>query len=364
MAFILYPSFPNAEAKQTLDQPAIFPSKALTQTFELTNILPNHIAISPDKRLFIIPFLHTTPTLQLATLNNQNQLVPYPDLQWNTYRPNQNHSAFIQLTGMTLEDDRFLWVLDNGIMNTGHADPSNRAKLIKIDLIRNKIIYIYVIPHDVIKKKTFLNTIVVHRNYVYLADKGEPAIIVVNLKTNQARRLLENSSTLYSRRPIIVNNILVRSNSDENSQYNINQLALSPNGKTLYYQAMSGPLYRIDTNVLNDTTYTATELNEAMTLWLDTPTSGGITCGPDGSLYFNDIATNSIYRFTTQRILTKLIMDPRLKWSTYPFITKENILYVATLPFNPATTFISKKPTSVFPAIYVYKLNLSTILSP
>ncbi|MDI2090002.1 L-dopachrome tautomerase-related protein [Commensalibacter oyaizuii] len=354
-------SLTMVQAKQKLDQPALLAADALKPVAEVKEYIPDYIAVGDDGRLFAeFSRYNTNIGPALAIIQHDNSIIPYPGGTWNEWNKSaQNRdpaNSFIGLDGMTMTQDEKLWVLDSGIDKTSNTMVKNGAKIVEIDTKTNKVVKTHPIPSSVLRDKTILNAIAVYNNHAYIADRGAPALIIFELNTGQARRVLENSSTLYSRNAIVVDGQTLRPSLDQNSRFNVNQLAISPDGKRLYYQAVSGPLYRIDTMYLNDPTYSEAELNEAMMLWFKTPSSGGIVCGPDGTLYFDDIATNSVYRFTTGRILNKLITDPRLKWPGHPFVTKNNVLYIPTTQLNQTKLFNKQDHSTIQWPLPIYSL--------
>lgn len=329
-----------AFAKQKLDQPPILTAQSMTQVAKIQNYTATYIAVDKTGRIFAAFKNHNRDAgPALALIDKNGSVTPYPGGSWNEWNKGSSSvqpnpaTAFIGLSGMTLTPDGNLWILDSGIEKTGSPAIINGVKIIQINTGTNQIVKTYPIPASAMHAKSILNAIAIYGNHAYLADSGQPALIVLDLKTGEARRILENSFTLYSRKAIIINHQLIRPDSDMNSQFSVNQLAISPDGKSLYYQAVSGPLFRLDTMFLNDPTYTLAELNEAMIQWIDTPPSGGIACDQQGNLYFTDIATGSIYRFTTGRILTKLITDPRLQEPGHPFALNQNHLYIPVIHF-------------------------------
>lgn len=340
----------HAWAGSPLDQPPILTASALHDVAKFNKEIPDHIAISKDGRMFVLfPHYVENTTLSLAIRNSDNSLQPYPDATWNQQNSNKTDKKnyFFAPTSMTITSDEFLWVLDSGVKQLGSSANYDHVKLIKIDLKTNQVAKIFNIDRTVLTSKSLLTAISIHGNHAYIADAGAPALIVMNLETGSGRRVLENSATLYARQAVIVDGKIIKPASDNSvlpnttqealfSLLNVNQLAISPDGRWLYYQTASGPLYRIDTYLLNDASLTPVELSEGMTLWYKTRSAGGIACGPDGSLYITDIATNSIYRFTTGRILTKLITDKRLQWPSHPFVSNKNILYIPATQLDKA----------------------------
>lgn len=355
----------KAVAKQKLDQPALLPSSALHVITNNSHYHPDYIAIDHNNRIFVQFFNdHKNSGPSLAILNPDQSITPYPGGKWNEWNTSSSSdpaNSFVGLSGMTLTPDGYLWLMDNGIDKTGTVPHKNSIKIIKIDLKTNQVIKTYPVPQSVILPKSIFNALAIHDHYAYFADKGAPSLIVMDLNTNQARRVLNNSSSLYSRQPIIINHQLIRPSSDQNSFFNVNQIAITPDGKRIYYQAVSGPLYRIDTMYLNDPTYSQSELNEAMILWLETPSSGGIACDDDGNLYFTDLTSNSIYRFTTGRILNKIVMDPSLQGSAHPFVLQNKTLYTPINPFIDRSILNQNKQSITQAPLTIYKVALPPI---
>lgn len=346
-----------AYSKQKLDQPALLSSDALKEVAAINKYLPDYIVVDDNKRMIAeFPRFINEQGLSLAVVKSDNTLVPYPNQQWNTINTQDPSNNFVGLAGMTLTPDGNLWVLDSGISKIGETTMKKAAKIVKIDTKTDQVVKTYPIPENVILDQTALNAIAVYKNYIYLADRGAPAIIIFDLNTGKARRLLENSPSLYSRQAVIANNKIIKPNSDKASHFNVNQIAISPDGRRLYYQSVSGPLYRIDTMYLKDATYSPAELNEAMMIWFKTPSSGGIVCGPDGTIYIDDIATNSIYRFTTGRILNKLITDERLKWPAHPYVDKNNQLYVPTIQLDHTKLLDKQDHSTIEWPLKIYSL--------
>lgn len=359
---VVFVFFDKGMAKQKLDQPSLLPSNALQSVATVNQYIPNYIAVDTEKRIFVQFFNYNRDSgPSLATINADNSVTPYPGGQWNDWNKTSNldpSNAFVGLSGMTLTPDGYLWIIDNGIDKFGNKPNKKGIKIIKIDTKTNKVVDTYPIPSSVILPKSVFNALAVHDHHAYFADKGAPALIIMDLNNNQARRVLSNSSSLYSRQPIIVNHNLIRPSSDQNSFFNVNQIAITPDGKRLYYQAVSGPLYRIDTMYLNDPTYSESELNEAMILWLETPSSGGITCDNEGNLYFTDISTNSIYRFTQGRILNKIVTDPRLQWPAHPFVLQDKTLYTPVNQFIHHSALDHNNHSTIKWPLTIYKIDL------
>lgn len=108
-----------------------------------------------------------------------------------------------------------------------------------------------------------LNDLRLDSEHAYVTDSGLGAIIVVNLRTGEAvRRLAGHPSTQMNpeRRPLGENSqpLLLADGSDH--QVHSDPIELSPDGKWLYYQPLSGPLWRVPTKALRDVSVNEAEL--------------------------------------------------------------------------------------------------------
>lgn len=146
-----------------------------------------------------------------------------------------------------------------------------------------------------------------------LADDGVPAFIIIDLKTGKMQRLLEGSPTLSGHGPLMRRGQPVTTASGQaETGGNIRFLALDHNRQWLFYQAPTGPLYRIGTNLLTDPSLGPAERIEGMANWRRTPSLGGLTIDSHDVLYMADIEHGDLLAFGPDRIPLRLLHDDRL----------------------------------------------------
>jgi hypothetical protein len=89
----------------------------------------------------------------------------------------------------------------------------------------------------------------------YLTDAGVPALIVLDLASGEARRVLENDVSTRGNMPVSAEGRLLRG-ADGGFQYiYADQLEVSPDAMWLYYQSCDGGMYRIETKYLDQAFY-------------------------------------------------------------------------------------------------------------
>lgn len=286
---------------------------------DLTSLLtsPNQIwdavVALPDDRLVLeAPRWLGSAGPQLSISIQGSAPVPYPDAGWNETE-GDTASRFVALTGMTRAADGALWVIDSGVPNRD-APSIAPPRLIRIDTTSNQITKIIPISASALRSGSVTGGIAVHGNRAYVPDSGSAGLIVVDLDSGSAQRFLDHVQGLAATRPIMAADGVVRARDGRPLAIDASLIAVSPDGKWIYVQPYCGPLYRIATSLFDDPDSTSTALQESATLWYKTQALGGLTVGPDGTLYWSDVTTGSIDSYTEGRIPHHLITDPRLRW--------------------------------------------------
>lgn len=131
---------------------------------------------------------------QLSVINAQGKREAYPDVAWNAWKPESDSSnTFINITALRLEGE-LLWVVDNGVADFGDDSVSGGAKIVAIDLVRNKVVKNYNFSDGVAKPGSYINDVRFQDNHAFLTDAGNARIIVVDLRTGDVRRVLHASN--------------------------------------------------------------------------------------------------------------------------------------------------------------------------
>lgn len=284
------------------------------------------VAVSNEGRIFV-NFPRWSPIPFSVAEIVDSQFVPYPNIEWNSWEgstPPENHFVCVQSVYVDKED--YLWILDPASINGSVI--ANGAKLLKIDIQADSIIQIIYFNTSIAPSQSYLNDVRVdtEENVAYITDSGIGALIVVDLSTDQSRRLLQNNYSFKAENiQLIINGQTV------NFVVHSDGIALSNDRSYLYYKALTGyNLYRIKTEKLTDTTLTNTELEKEVEFVIEAFPCDAMEFDADSNLYFTAIQDNSIYYLTPELEFELAVTDDRLKWPDSFSITKDNEIYVTS----------------------------------
>jgi len=299
------------------------------------------------------------PAVAIARKNGQ--LVPYPDAQWNSWTPGSDAThAFVSVNAIHQSADGDLWIVDTGAPEFGGAAVENGPKVVRIDPRSDSIVRIYAFPKDAIHAHTYVDDIRINGNHAYLTDAGEGAILVLDLKTGAVLRRFDGE-TFSRARPndrIVVNGKVVSTPDGKPLQVNADPLELSADGKYFYFAPLAGPMSRIETRYLDDVSLSEQQLAQHVSNWFDLPAVGGTAMGADGSLYFTELADNSLKRRAPDGAVSTIVRDKRLRWVDAPFLDGHGNIYLPVPQIDGAPAFNQGKSTIRFP-VSLYKVRLS-----
>jgi hypothetical protein len=296
---------------------------ALSVAAETHDMVWNAIA-RDDNRTFVAgPRWAGEPGPALARLEGANRLRPYPDAAWNAWHAGSDAShAFVNVNAIHPDGHGGLWVIDTGSPTFGGDPLPGGAKAVRIDLRTNRVTRIYPFDGNVALPGSYVDDIRFHDNHAYLTDAGRPGLIVLDLDTGRARRVLDGdaSVTAPADRTIVLDGQVIRTPDGSPLKVNSDPLEVSPDGQYLLYASLEGPWSRIGTRWLDDPTLSAADLASHVEPWADLPPVGGTTMGADGTLYYTELATNSLKARAPDGTISTLVQDARLHWVDAPTI--------------------------------------------
>ena len=309
------------------------------------------VAVSREGRIFVnyplwkgnsIPF-------SVAELKHNSLVKPYPDEGWNTWNPEMSSTPehFICVQSVYVDDKDYLWVLDPANPRFEGVLPG-AAKLVKIDLKTDEIVQKYYFDDKIAPKDSYLNDVRIDtgNDFAYITDSGMGAIVVLNLKTGESRRLLANHPSVKSE-DITLSFKGKKWLRPDGSKPKVHSdgIALSPDGVYLYYQALTGRhLYRIKTEYLRNPDFTIEEVADAVERAGRTGSADGIMFGPNGKLYLSSIEHYAIKTFDpVTRKLKTAVRDPRIVWPDSFACGADGFMYFTTSRINEGN-----KPTGAY----------------
>jgi len=135
------------------------------------------------------------------------------------------------------------------------------------------------------------------------------------------------------------------------------QLEISPDGKWFYFQPASGPLWKVETQYLNDENLTDKELSSKVSLFYNTPSTGGTAIDSKGNIYVSDINKKQIIKLSPGGKESLVIKDERLLWADALWIDDDGYLWIPTGQLNRLAAFQNGISKVEFPVV-IYKLKI------
>ncbi|MEL6207362.1 MAG: L-dopachrome tautomerase-related protein [Pseudomonadota bacterium] len=253
---------------------------------------PGNLAIAPDGRMFMSVHEFYGPELRVVEVMPDGSTRPYPTEAW-ARSPSEDGDGLNGVLGLRADREGILWMLDGqGENQTGRVVGWNTRT--------EELHAIYYIGAPVARPFSFLNDLAVDREHgaIYISDTAnhvDSAIIVIDLETGRARRVLEGSQfTAAEDTPMVIDGreILLGGNP---AKIGINPITVDPTNTWVYFAPMSGrSMYRVRTRDLLDESLDDSALEARVERYGDKPISDGSTVDAAGNVYITAMTDNAI----------------------------------------------------------------------
>ena len=317
---------------------ALFLSGALSPAADLEEVanFPNQqvtgVTLSKGGRIFVnFPDWSHDHTISVAELID-GQPKAFPNEEWNKPGPPATH--FVCVQSVVVDGNDALWVLDPAAPKMQDPVPGG-PKLIKIDLKANQVGQTIPFGEAIAPKKSYLNDVRIDTTTgtAYITDSGKGAIVVVDLKTGKARRLLDGHPSTQGEpgfKLVVDGRELIDQQKKSPPQINADGIALDLKNDYLYYHALSGhTLYRLKGHYLRDASLSRGDLQSRVEKVAQTPPPDGMIEAPDGSIYLTDIEDSAIVRWNPAASeVSQVFQDKRLSWPDTLSWGPDGALYV------------------------------------
>jgi sugar lactone lactonase YvrE len=238
--------------------------------------------------------------------------VPFPDASWNSWDGKGKPWGFACVQSVLVDDEDFLWVLDpanplfRGVLPQGPV-------LYRFRISDRTLAATYRFPRGSFVGSSYLNDVRVdtRRKVAYLTDSGAGAIVVLDLATGRARRLLADAAATQAQRTAI----FVGGRS-WHAVVHADGVALDPAGEWLWFAALTGDdLFRVATSDLLDASLPRAELEARVKLVRRVGPTDGMLFGRNGRLYLGGLESSAVLELAPPDRLRTVVADPRIRWA-------------------------------------------------
>ncbi len=298
------------------------------------------VTVSKDGRIFVnFPRWTEDAPISVAEVMRDGSIKPYPDDEWNSWRNSRKNQIsagdhFVCVQSVVADARGNLWVVDPAAPATAAVVPGG-PKLIRFDLKTNKVAQVIRFDETVAPQGSYLNDVRFSPDgrHAYLTDSGaKGALVVVDLQTGKARRVLDGHPSTQPEKDVVVktNGRELRRPDGRGVEFAADSIALSPNGRTLYFKALTGrTLYGIATDALENPSLSEQDIEARLERAGQTEPTDGLWIDARGRLYLSAIEQDAIKVLDGNRITT-LVQDKRLRWPDTFSQGPEGTLYVTS----------------------------------
>jgi len=305
-----------------LSTPPLLSDSALEEVLAYPEPIGN-VAVNAQGRVFFTVHPEARPRGNKLLEYVDGASVPFPDGA-------SQLRLFDTVLGIAIDRFNRLWTIDHG--NHG----SRAAGLLAFDLATGELIHDHKFDEDLAPFGSFLQDLQVSADgrTVVIADasfwRKSPSIIVYDVATASARRILKSHSSVSAEDYVI-------SNQEQKMSFGggivslrggVDGIALGD--EWLYYGALSGSaLYRVRISDITNPATPNSQIKARVERVATKPLSDGMSVDLDGNVYVTGVEHNAIFQINQNGELSTLIRSGKVRWPDALSFGPDGWLYVA-----------------------------------
>ena len=322
------------------------------------------VAISSTGRLFIsVPRWVDEPTPSVAEIAADGSLTPYPNEAMNAWDKVPGESAaehFVSIQSVVVDEEDALWILDPASPFFRGVVPGG-AKLVRVDLATNEVTRVYHFDDESVPVKAYLNDVRFAHGHAFISDSGLGSIIVVDLDTGKARRLLDGhpSTTVEQGVEPMIGGREWKFPNGKVPQVHIDGIAIDPQREYVYYKPLVGiTLYRVPIAALLDESLSPEEVGSQVELVAETEPTDGLEFDAQGNLYMTALEENAIKVMRPDGRIELVASGGDFKWPDTIAMSRDGDLLFSNAQFHLLPDFNGGEDKRTQP-YKVFRLKLS-----
>ena len=305
-----------------LSTPPVLPGSALEEVLSYPQPIGN-VAVNADGRTFFTVHPEARPQGNKLLEFVDGASVPFPDGA-------SQSTLFDTVLGVAIDRYNRLWTIDHG--NHG----MRTARLLGFDVETGELLHDQRFTSDIAPAGSFLQDLQVSADgrTIVIADasfwRKKPALIVYDLESASARRILESHISVSAENYVIENQgrTMTFGGGVVALRGGVDGIALGE--EWLYYGALSGSkLYRIKLDDITDSSAPDSQIAARVERYATKPLSDGLSTDVEGNVYIAGIEYNSIYVVGEDREPKTLIRSTRVRWPDALSYGPDGWLYIA-----------------------------------
>jgi sugar lactone lactonase YvrE len=321
------------------------------------------VTVTEGGRIFVnFPRWTEDSPVSVAEVMKDGTLRPYPDGRWNAWRNVRADELdparyWVCVQSVVADGRGSLWVLDPAAPAVDGLVPGG-PKMVRIDLASNRVVQVIRFDQTVAIPGSYLNDVRFSTDgrFAFITDAGQRgALVVVELASGQARRVLDGHPSTQPERGVVVetDGRPLRYPDGRKVSFAADSIALSSDGSYLYWKPLTGNhLYRIPSAVLETRGFAGQDVSGDVQPYGQVGPTDGFWIGRGSqTLFITSIEDNAVKaRDLSQGPaggLRVVAQDPRLRWPDTFSQGPDGSLYVTTSRIQDSAFFNRDAPLAL-----------------